>query len=84
MTEAAGDRSLVLRRPDDGRDRLVSSRAFAATKIDLAISGERVAVVSIGAGIGGRRMACDQMIDRHRVFDRAQAILQRSLRGAHV
>src|SRR5262245_26477721 len=82
MTETAGDRSLVLGRPDDGRDRLVSTRAFAAAKIDLAISGEGVAVVSIGAGIGGRRMACNEMIDRQRVFDRAQAILQRSLRLA--
>src|SRR5262245_30263353 len=76
MTEPAGDCSVVLRRPDDGRDCLVSSRAFAAAKIDLAIRGERVAVISISAGIGGRRMACDQMIDRQRVFDRAQAILQ--------
>src|SRR5262245_36953469 len=84
MTKAAGDRGLVLGRPDDCGDCLVSGGALAAAKIDLAIRGERVAVISIGAGVGGGGMARNQMIDRKRVFDGAQAVLYRSLRRAHV
>src|SRR5262245_13536234 len=83
MTETSGNRSLMLGRFYNPRDRLISRRTFPAAKIDLAVGGERIAIVTIGAGVGGRGMTRDQLIDRKRVLDCAQTILQR-VRGTHV
>src|SRR5262245_38957373 len=77
MTETSGNRSLMLGRFYNPRDRLISRRTFAAAKIDLAVGGERIAIVTIGSGVGGRGMTGDQMIDRKRVLDCAQTVFQR-------
>ena len=83
MAEAAGDSSLVLRRLYDRCNGVVAGRAFAAAEVDLAIGRERLAIVAVGASVGGGRMTCDQMIDRKRIFDRAQAVFQRVVRRTH-
>src|SRR5262249_60605959 len=81
--EAAGDRGLVLRCPPHAPDVLVADSSFSARKIHLAVGRESIAVVAVGAGIGGRRVTCDQVINRERIFDRPQAILNRGGRRAH-
>ena len=83
MAEAAGDGGLVLGRLHNRCDRFVASCALAAAEVDLAIGSERIAVIAVGAGVGGGRVACDQMIDRKLVLDRSQAILQCTMRCAH-
>src|SRR5262249_47956663 len=60
ITETTGDRSLVFGRLYNARDPFISNRAFPAAKIDLAVGGERIAIVTIGAGVGGRGMTRDQ------------------------
>src|SRR5262245_47937554 len=77
MTETSGNRSLMLGRFYNPSDRLISRRTFAAAKIDLAVRGERIAIVTIGSGVGGRGMTGDQMIDRKRVLESAQTVFQR-------
>src|ERR1700688_5077211 len=83
MAQAAGDRSLVLARAYDPRDCLVAVGGLAAAEVDRAVSREGVTVIPIGAGVGGGRMAGDQMIDRQRVLDRAPAALQLAVFLAH-
>ena len=72
MAEAAGDRGLMLGCLHHGRDRVVAARTLAAAEIHLAVGNECLAIVTVGPGVGGGRMTCDQMIDRELVFDRAQ------------
>src|SRR5262245_51808529 len=83
MTETAGNCSLMLGRFYNPCDRFISRRTFSAAKIDLAIGGEHIAIVTIGAGVGGRGVTGDQMIDRKRVLDCAQTVFQH-VRCAHV
>jgi hypothetical protein len=54
----------------------IAGRALGA-EIDDGVRREGVAVIAVAAGIGGRRMAGDQMKDRKSVLDRTQAILKR-------
>ena len=49
VTEAASNRGLVLGRLHNPGDCLVPARTLAAAKIDLAIGGERIGIISIGA-----------------------------------
>src|SRR5262245_11259149 len=81
MTEAAGDGGLMLGRLHDGRDRFIAVRTLATTEVDRAIRGECVAIVTVGPGIGRRRVAGDQVIDRERILHRAEAILRRNRLG---
>ena len=78
MAEAAGDGGLVFRCFHDRCDSFVAQRTFAPAKVDLAIGRERIAVVAVGAGVGGRRVTRDQMKDRELVFNRPQTVLQKS------
>ena len=78
MAQADGDRGLMLGRAHDGADILVAGR-FLVAEIDLAVRHEGVAVISLGAGIGRRRMTGDQVIDREHVLDRAQSVFQRAV-----
>ena len=82
VAQAAGDRRLMLGRAHHRRDRLVAVGGLAAAEIDHAVGREGVAVIAVAAGVGGGRMAGDQMIDRERVLDRAQAVLQRAVFAA--
>jgi len=83
MAEAAGDRCLMFRCFHNRGYCFIPRRAFAPSEIDLAIAGERIAVITIVAGIGGRRVALDQMLDGELVLHGAQAVFQR-MRCAHV
>src|SRR5215831_10222203 len=76
MTQADGDRALVLRRLHHCGDRLVAGRGLGA-EIDNGVRREGVAVIAVVAGIGGGRMAGDQVKDRKLVLDRAQAVFKR-------
>jgi hypothetical protein len=53
MTDTTGNRCLLLGRLYNACDRFMSRRTFPAAKIDLAVGGECIAIVTIGAGVGG-------------------------------
>ncbi len=61
--QAAGDRGLVLGRLHHRADLLIAGCGLGA-EIDDAVFGEGVAVVALGAGVGGGRVAGDQMVNR--------------------
>jgi len=66
----------MLGRLDNGGNRLVAVGGLAAPEVDDAVGHEGVAVINVAAGIGGGRMAGNEMKDRKLVFHRAQAPFQ--------
>jgi hypothetical protein len=64
MAQSAGDRGLVFGRLDHRGNRVIAIGGLAAAEVDDAVGHEDVAVLAVVAGIGGGRMADDQMIDR--------------------
>ena len=58
------------------RDRLVAGRGLAAAEIELAVLDIDGAGEIVGAGVGARRMARDQIVDFQAILDRADAILK--------
>jgi hypothetical protein len=83
MAKPARNCGAVLRRLDHRGDRVVACRSLASGEIHRAVARERLAIECGTAAIGGRRMTCDQVIDRKSIFDRAQTIFDGALLCAH-
>ena len=77
MRKPAGDRGLMAGLLDHRRDLLVAGRALAAAEVDDAVLGVDAAGEVVGAAVGARRVAGDQIEDFEPVLDRADAILDR-------
>ena len=79
MRDAAGDGFLVRRGLHDRRDGLVAGGAGQmGAAIEHAVFGiDRLGII-VGAGIGARRVAGNQIVDFQPVLDGAQAPLQRT------
>src|SRR5580704_6199202 len=79
MSEAAGDSGLMTGTLEVCADRLV---AAAPGQIGAAVEHPVVRIggfgIIVGAGIGARRMAGDQIIDFEAVFDRPDSLLKQA------
>src|SRR5262249_44999904 len=74
VRKPAGDRGLMARRLDHRGDLRVAACGLAAAEIDDAVIGIDLPGEVIGAAVGARRMARDQIEDVELVFDRAEAL----------
>src|SRR5262245_26238663 len=79
MRKPGPDRRLMRRALRHRRDGLAAGRGLVAAKIEHAVLREDRANVGAGGGIGARRMAGNEVVDRELILDRAQAILDRAL-----
>ena len=77
--EPAADRLLVRRTLRHLGNGVIAGRGLAAAKIEHAVVGEDRADVGLRAGIGARRMAGDEVVDREPILDRSDPILDRAL-----
>ena len=78
MREPARDRGPMRRRSGDRGDRIFAGGGLVAAEVEFALVGVYGAGVIIGAGVGARRMARDQIVDFQTILDRADAILDRA------
>ncbi len=76
MRQSAGDGSLVRGRLGHRRDGFVAGRGLAAAEVELAVLDIGHAGEVVGAGVGARRMAGDQVEDFETVLDGAEAVLK--------
>jgi len=78
--EPAGDGGLVAGAFQVRRDRLVAARPRQVRPaIEYAILGVNGFGIVVGAGIGGRRMAGDKIIDFQPILDGANALFERAV-----
>ena len=84
MGEPAGDGGLVAGAFQARRDRLVAGRPRqVGTAIEHAILGINGFGIVVGAGIGARRMAGDEIIDFQPVLDGPDALFERAVLSDH-
>jgi hypothetical protein len=77
MGEAAGDGRLVALALEAGGDRRIArpAREPGAAVEDTVFGIDRLGI-GLGAGVGARRMAGDEIVDLEPVLDGAQAVFE--------